>query len=269
MRFDSPLLSVSPALASTLALALVVLVAPAARAQTLTLPIDGEPSQVATTDAAPAVLAAPPPEVDEPTRIEAAVWVAGFVETVDLRGQDMPFQAPEIEALDGAGLSPGWAGNEALSALVVGGMSFGLGMRADGWLRGPELRVHVGGGSGDGAFAPVPNAAGFEAAVRSAFLVRVETAVGLQLELGPVVPYVQAIASVGGAFVDLEVRYAGLGRVGSETAAAALLGLGVEAGLEVPCDEQDEGPYFGLAFRGSFLGTPSYGGALTLGFRGD
>ena len=86
---------------------------------------------------------------------------------------------------------------------------------------------------------------------------------GVQVELGPVVPYVLARASVGGAFLDVNVRDDRLGRLGTEHADALLLQAGIEAGVEI---HTHDGLVVGGAFRGSFAGTPSYGGVLSLGF---
>jgi len=107
---------------------------------------------------------------------------------------------------------------------------------------------------------------GMELAVQSIFLLRTELALGLQVELGPVTPYVQAIASAGGAWIDVSVRDANLGGLGTETIETALFGVGLEAGIDIAVDE---GMSVGFAFRANLLGTPSLGGALRVLFGGE
>ncbi|HJL14894.1 MAG TPA: hypothetical protein RMH99_04520 [Sandaracinaceae bacterium LLY-WYZ-13_1] len=203
---------------------------------------------------------------DDPD-LEGWGGVGIWADALDLRGLDLTFDDPEIAALDGVRLSPGWAGNAPLAAHVAGGARLDLGMRAEGILRGPELRLYVGGGQTDGPFHALPgDPDGLSMAVRSSFLVRLETAMGLQVELGPVVPYVLAKASVGGIVLDVAVRDDRLGELGTESVDAPLLELGVEAGVglrPLPGVEVD------LAFRGSFVGTPSYGGVVSFVFHAE
>ena len=97
-------------------------------------------------------------------------------------------------------------------------------------------------------------------------MLRAELAIGLQLELGPVIPYVQAIASVGGAWIDVAVRDARLGALGTETVETLLLGAGFEAGIDV---EVEDGMTMGVAFRTNLLGTQSFGGAFRLTWGGE
>ena len=63
--------------------------------------------------------------------------------------------------------------------------------------------------------------------------------------------------------IDVNVRDDRLGRLGTEHADALLLQAGIEAGVEI---HTHDGLVVGGAFRGSFAGTPSYGGVLSLGF---
>jgi len=139
-------------------------------------------------------------------------------------------------------------------------------MRARGVLRGPEFRLHVGGGDLRGAFTPVDGVPGLETALRSVIIVRAELAVGLQVELGPVTPWVQAIASAGGAFIDVAVRDERLGDLGTETIDTALLSAGFEVGLDV---EVEEGASAGLLFRANLVGAPSLGGGFRFAWGGD
>lgn len=199
--------------------------------------------------------------------IEGFGGIGLVVEGFDLTSADLALGRTEIEALSGLRLSPGWAGNEPLRDAIVGGAMLSFGMRASGILRGPELRLHIGGGDIEGAYLPVDGGpAGMELAVRSIFMVRAELALGLQVELGPVIPYVQATGSLGGAWIDVSARDPNLGGLGTETIEAALFGLGIEAGLDI---EVDEGTSVGFAFRANFLGAPSLGGALRVLFGGE
>lgn len=190
---------------------------------------------------------------------------AGFeiwAEALDLRGLDLEVREPEIAALDGLRLAPGWAGNAPLRQHVVGGAGLQVGIRVARIIRGPELRLSLGGGDAAGPWTAAPGGpAGVELALRSSFVFRAEAAMGLQVELGPVVPYVLGRAAAGVVVADVAVRDTRLGALGTEAVEAPLLQLGLEAGLGL---RLVEGLALGAAFRASFLGAPGYGGVLTL-----
>jgi len=177
--------------------------------------------------------ASPPASDDHDEDLQISGGLLALLEHQDYRGLQLDFHDPEIRALDGLPLSPGFAGNDELAQLT-GGVSLGLGMRA-GVLRGPERRLQLGGHHAQGErFHALPGAAeGISASVRSSFYVRLETAAGVQVELGPVVPYAMLRAAVGGVWVDVAIRDATLGELGTETVDGTLLQLGVEAGLEI------------------------------------
>lgn len=267
-----------------------------ALAQTLTVEIDAVlgPAPAPRTHAAPAVVvvrplederyasaprvqeppwssvevrSAPPPEAEDDARVEAWGGFGSFFERLDLSGADLVLGEPEVGALRGLRLSPGWAGNRPLHEAIVGGAMLHVGARFEGVLRGPEVRFFVGGGDVEGAFNPVDGApAGIELAMRSIFMLRLELALGLQLELGAATPYVQAIGSVGGAWIDVAVRDAGLGALGTETIEVPLFGAGFEVGVDV---EVEEGMALGFALRANLAGTPSLGGAFRLSWGGE
>lgn len=211
----------------------------------------------------------PRPVVEEPAHEEtsndaqAFVGLSGWAEQMNLSGLGLTLAAPEVQALSGVQLSSDWAGMGALRSPTVGGIALAVGMRAQQFIRGPELRFYLGGGDVSGPWAPAPGVEGMELAVQSVLVFRAEVALGVQLPLGPVTPYVLGIASVGGAWIDLGVRDARLGELGTETVDALMLQLGIEAGLAFQIAPEVE---LGAAFRGSFLGVESYGGVVTLGF---
>lgn len=219
---------------------------------------------VATPAPAPAPAAEPEPEEDD---LQGGSQLALLVEQMDLGGMQLDFHDPELGFLEGLALSPGFEGQEDLRRMVTGGASLGVGMRVERILRGPELRLQLGGASVDQlAYHPLPGAPdGIEAAIERSFYFRLEAALGVQVELGPFVPYALARAAVGGVWVDVAVRDRELGDLGTETVDGTLLQLGLEAGAEL---RVVEGLRIGAAFRGSFLGTPSLGGAITLGWVG-
>ena len=189
-----------------------------------------------------------------------------WVESIDLRGAGFTLGAPEVEALRGVRLDASWAGNAPLARATAGGVGIHVGMRAYDFLRGPELRLMIGGGEVNGPWAPAPGSDRLELSVRSISVLRLETAVGFQIPLGPVVPYVLGRAGVGLAEAELGVRDASLGRLGSERVTAAMFELGIEAGLAF---RVLPGLELGAAFRGSFLGQESLGAVVTVGFDGS
>lgn len=274
-------------------LLLLSLVAPVARAQTLTVELDAVVEEAApmapsagavvivrpdVADARVAVPAAPPPPVygapsappapppaDEDVPIEAWGGLMLNVEGMDLTGLSLDLSDPEVAALSGLSLGPDWGGRAAMSEVITGGVAIHAGMRAAGFLRGPELRLGLGGGEIDGEPVPV-QVDGFSLAVQSVFYLRAELALGLQLPLGPVTPYVVATGSVGVAFLDVAVQEGRLGGLGTETLEAGLFAAGLEAGVDV---EIEDGCALGFAFRGSFVGAPSLGGAFRVSWGGE
>ena len=256
-----------------------------ASAQPLMLATDDEPAPPAPpvrASAAPPPVTTPTPAPAPPSPPVAAperhedppeppqLW-SGFsiwAEGMDLRSLELDLGNTEIEALGDVRIPSDWAGNTPLAAHITGGLQLHVGMRALGFIRGPELRIFLGGGStsADSPYAPVPGSDSLEMRVLRSFVFRLETAFGFQAELGPVVPYVLGRAAVGGALVDVKVRDSRLGRLGTETAEAALLELGVEAGVGIRPDDEVE---IDFAFRGTFVAQPSYGGSVTLTFRAE
>ena len=58
-------------------------------------------------------------------------------------------------------IDPPFTGDEeALQSPVMGGFTFGFGMRAVGFLRGPEIRLSLIGGDADGDWFAAPGAPG-------------------------------------------------------------------------------------------------------------
>ena len=220
----------------------------------------------------PQLPAAPPPPppraivtpaAEEEPEEELQGWVAsgGWAEGMELSSLDFDLSSPEVSALAGTRIGPG----QGLGNSTVGGVMLGFGMRAEGILRMPELRVLIGGGDTGGSWTRVDGSS-LEVQTRGIFVIQLEAAAGLQVELGPVVPYVLGRASIGGAFLDVNVRDDRLGELGTEHPDALLLQAGIEAGVEV---RAGDGLAISGAFRGSFAGTPSYGGVVTLGFVGE
>lgn len=212
---------------------------------------------------APVYVTAPPSEPEHP-ELEGSVFVGLALEGIDTSDLRLTADAPEIRALEGLTLEPGWAGLGP-DAQLFGSLAFGVGMRAHGYLRGPELRVFLGGGSADGPWTPAQGT-DLELSMRGAFIARGELAVGLQLPLGPVTPYALLRAGVGGAWLSIDVRDERLGELGTESFHTLLADVGVDVGMDV---EFGEGTTLGFVVRGNFLGAESFGGMMTLGFHGE
>lgn len=209
----------------------------------------------------PRAIVAPAPEEEPEEELQGWVAFGGWAEGLELSSLDFDLSSPEVSALAGTRIGPG----QGLGNSTVGGVMFGFGMRAEGILRMPELRVLIGGGDTGGSWTRVDGSS-LEVQTRGVFVIQLEAAAGLQVELGPVVPYVLGRASIGGAFLDVNVRDDRLGELGTEHPDALLLQAGIEAGVEV---RAGDGLAISGAFRGSFAGTPSYGGVVTLGFVGE
>lgn len=243
-------------------LVLVLFAAPAA-AQTLAIPVGG-----AATPGPIELLQAPQPvETPEERRedVHPFVGYSAWVEQMRLDQVHLTLSTPEIAAVRGLELRQGWAGAAALRDQVVGGGSLAIGMRAYQYIRGPELRLMVGGGETNGPWAAT-DIEGIDVNVRSIVMFRAELAAGVQLPLGPVVPYVLGRAAVMAASLDVGVREARLGELGVENVGFESFELGMEAGLGF---RVLPGIEIGLAFRASFLGTETMGGMLTLGIDGS
>ncbi len=205
-------------------------------------------------------------ETEEPEHdIDGYVGFSAWVENMNLSQLGFTMHRPEVEALTGVHLGRQWAGNAPMASRTFGGVSLAVGLRCRGFLRGPELRLRVGGGDIDGPWAAAAGSSGIELSLRSALIFQAEASVGVQLPLGPVTPYVVGIASAGGVWVDVGERVDGLGRLGSDTVDAAILQLGTEAGLSI---DVAPGVELSAAFRAGLLGVRSYGGMITLGFDG-
>ena len=205
------------------------------------------------------------PASSDDENIEGWGHVGFFADGVNLGNLDLDFSSPEVQALRGLRVDSG--ANPELGEVIMGGFSFGFGMRAADYLRGPDLRLQLGGGEIDGPWRSIDGApAGMEVAVQSVFFLRAELALGLQIPIGPVTPYLVGIGSVGVAFVDVGVRDERLGGLGTETIASGLFGAGLEAGVDV---EVEEGLEVGFAIRGNIVGAPSLGGAFRINFGGQ
>lgn len=219
----------------------------------------------------PAAPASPPIETPQGSEQSDDSDVAGYgglgmwMEQMNLGSEGLTLSDPEVEALTGVHLDAGWAGNSALAQALVGGVSINVGMRAHEYIRGPELRIMVGGGDIGGDWVQAPGSE-LELSIQSVALVRLEAALGVQVPLGPVVPYVLGRAAAGGAIIDVGVRHPTLGGLGTEHVDTGVLELGMEAGIGFRLAPGFE---LGVAFRATFLGAESLGGMLTLGFDGS
>ena len=192
---------------------------------------------------------------------EGSVGLRWLVEGIDFGGPELTLSSPEIQAVRGATVP-----TSAIGTATIGGAGIELGMRAADYLRGPELHIDVAGGELGEDWHPVEGVDGFEMRPSSLFMIRAELAVGLQVPLGPVTPYLLARGAVGLAVMKVEVRHRDLGDLGNEETEFGFAQLGLEAGLSI---EFGDGSTLDLAYRGSFLGAVSHGAILGVGFHGE
>ncbi len=170
----------------------------------------------------------PPEEKHE----EAIAWMHWgiFVEEISLGSLGLAFDAPEVNALDGAQVPLA----EPWGSPIVGGFRFGSGARPLPWLRIPEISLSIGGGSPDGAWVGMADGApDFQARLTSMLLLRAELAGGVELDLGPIRPFALGRVGVAGYFVDAEVRHADLGELGTETLSTAAFETGFDVGVAI------------------------------------
>jgi hypothetical protein len=206
--------------------------------------------------------AEPPHESDFDASISLGIWVEMF----SLDELELTIRDPEIAALAGMQLG-GWQGMSALTGPVLTGGMLSFGMRMDGWLRGPEVRLMFGGTEVESPWTRAPGS-DLELSIRNAMAFRGELALGVQAPLGVFRPYLAARVSIGAAFVDVAVRDDRLGELGTENMAEVLAEVGGEAGFAF---EITEGLELGLAARAAINqhGGESYGGMMTLNVIGD
>lgn len=197
--------------------------------------------------------------------VEGSFRMGLTVESLDFGSHSLRMGSPEIEALSGTELDRDWQNDHAFEVPPLVGFELGFGMRSHGLLRGPELRFGVFGSEIDGVAGPAPGG-GFDLRVTDLVGVRAELAVGLQADLGPVIPYVQGRLIGGVVFVDVDVAHDGLGGLGTETIEVGFGQLGVEAGMDV---EIEDGISLGVAYRGAWIGPESHGGVATFSFHGE
>lgn len=210
---------------------------------------------------APIVVEQPAEEPRE-MDVDAAVGLGIWVEMMSLDSMQLTLSDPEIRALAGIDLSD-WQGQGALAQPVITGAMISVGMRADDWLRGPELRFSLGGADITGEPALAPGGSELELWVEQAIVLRTELALGVQAPLGDFRPYLVGRIGIGGAFVDIAARDARLGNLGTETAEQLIADVGVEAGIAFHIDDGIE---FGGAFRAGINhhGDDSIGGMMTM-----
>lgn len=188
------------------------------------------------------------------------------LESLDFGSHQLRLDMPEVAVLAGTELDRGWQSENAFEVPPLVGFELGFGMRSHGLLRGPEVRFGVFGSEIDGVTGPAPGNGAFDLTVTNLLGLRAELAIGLQADLGPVIPYVQGRLIGGVAFVDVDVVHDGLGGLGSERIGVGFAQLGVEAGMDV---EIEDGISLGVAYRGAWIGPESHGGVATFSVHGE
>lgn len=148
----------------------------------------------------------------------------------------------------------------------VGGLGFGMGYRPLPWLRLPEVRLRLGGGNAQTAWAPMAGSPGLEARSDRVLVGAVDLVIGVEVPLRKVTPFLRGYASAGFASVRAEVRHPELGALGAERSVDGWVGAGIEAGFTVMFDE-----HLGMtvAYRHGFYGPETSGAFIGLAILGD
>ncbi|MFK7989818.1 MAG: hypothetical protein AB8I08_27615 [Sandaracinaceae bacterium] len=191
---------------------------------------------------------------------EWALRMGVTLESWDFGSHTLRMGRPDVAMLSGTELDRDWQAENAFELPPLVGFEAGVGMRAHGILRGPEIRFGVFGTEVDGVTGPAPGNPAFDLTVTNMVGLRAELTMGLQADLGPVIPYVQGRLIGGVAFVDVDVVHDGLGGLGTETIEVGFGQLGVEAGMDV---EIEDGLSLGIAYRGAWIGPESHGAIMT------
>lgn len=199
----------------------------------------------------------------DPSRGRMVGTFGFFGSGFDPRARSWRLNGAEIAAADGATIS-----NELLARHArYGGVSWGSGFRPLSWLRLPELRIAFGGGDHPTRWAPLGDQ-GLESAVTRSFLLRLELLAGVEVDLGPITPFARIYGGVGMHSAKLRVRDATLGELGSERIVSFAGDVGVELGLNVFFDEDEERVGLMFAYRRGFHGAEGHGAFIGLAILG-
>ncbi|NCQ59074.1 MAG: hypothetical protein GW913_00210 [Myxococcales bacterium] len=215
--------------------------------------------------------ATPDPEPEaEPTFFERALHEATgyhmligfFVDQVDPGQMSLRFRHPEVSALAGTRLSPAQVRGRHMS--LSGGVVFAHTYRPTPWLRLPEVRMYLGGGSirdGGTSFASDAN---LQVTPDHTFTARFELGVGVQLPLGPVTPYAMIRGGRSRYAINVRIADGSLGALGSERLTGGVWEAGVEAGVETIVQGNI---WLSLAYRRGLVGPTGNGAMLFLAIK--
>jgi hypothetical protein len=185
-----------------------------------------------------AIAAAPPTAAETsteepPPEPAVAFQFGGFGEHAQLGGLGFTFDAPDgVPAIvrnlrvDLAGVMPG--------DVALGGASVAVSGRPQPWLRGPELRMSLGGGDLSGrTFAPAGAPIDVALSLDSVLVFRLEGAFGLRHDFGPFGLFAVGRLGWGAYFVTARTQEAHLGDLGQETLSAHRAELGTTVGVSI------------------------------------
>ena len=184
----------------------------------------------------PRAMSSPEPTAEPaPTPFEPAVALefGGLGERADFGGLGFTFDGPDgvaavVRALR---VDPSGTGD---AHVILGGVSIAVSGRPQPWLRGPELRLSLGGGSFDGrTLTPAGAPNDVSLALGSVLVFRLEGAFGVQHSFGPLGFFALGRIGWGAYFVSARTQEARLGDLGEETLSAHRAELGTTVGVSL------------------------------------
>ena len=179
-----------------------------------------------------ATVAAPEPAAP-PFEPAVAFEYGGFADRAELGGLGFTFDAPDGVPAVVRDLRVDLAG-AGDARLTLGGVSFAMSGRPQPWLRGPELRVSLGGADfGGRRFAPAGAPNDVTLALGGVFAFHLEGAFGVQHAFGPLALFALGRVGWGAYFVSARTQEARLGDLGEETLSAHRAEVGTTLGVSV------------------------------------
>lgn len=177
--------------------------------------------------------AAAPETAAPPFEPAVAFEYGGFADRAELGGLGFTFDAPDGVPAVVRDLRVDLAG-AGDARLTLGGVSFAMSGRPQPWLRGPELRVSLGGADfGGRRLAPAGAPNDVTLALGSVFAFHLEGAFGVQHAFGPLALFALGRVGWGAYFVSARTQEARLGDLGEETLSAHRAEVGTTLGVSV------------------------------------
>jgi hypothetical protein len=185
-----------------------------------------------------------------------------FVDVLALDELEIEVSGAEVELLNGVHMEG------MLGSTVAGGLSFGVGGRLLRCIRLPEVSLTLGGARIDGGWFELSDQRrGVSMRPTSAFIARFEVALGFEIPIPYLRPYLLGRAAGALYVFGADVRDERLGALGREYASGGGWDLGTEAGLSIPVSN---GLAINIGWRATWYGATGHGVSITLtGSRGE